>query len=559
MTQLAAANGVENVVRAKRPAPSKPKKKKMYKVRQPDPISSQGVLIRNILSLFPSAKTNDMAAFFSRDRSQPWPMHKQGLDLEIAGLSHNGLGIGYSAELDRVVVVPYTLPGDKVRVNVLRSEEYFLSAFPVEILAPSKDRTEKPVCRYFGSQAGCAGCQYMETSYEHQLEIKQEVVRNAYRLFAPDLIIPDVGSTVPSPKTTNYRTKITPHFDVPNIKQKKDQPGDLPASENNLGGSLDNDPNPCHPICSGNSSETQDNVPGSENNAQDTVSKTNSVMKSTNPINAEVETTKLDGSDVGGAPIGFGHVLKNEIVDIEECAIATNVINRGLAKERARVHRDFKQFKRGATLLLREGANEALITDPKCIMEETVGKFVFRFKAGEFFQNNNSILPVVTDYVATKLQIDNAPPKYLVDTYCGCGLFAITCSANAERVLGVEISAQNVEFARSNAALNKVENAEFVVGQAEKIFDKVPKDSSQTSVVIDPPRKGCDNAFLDQLIHFSPARIVYVSCNVHSQARDIAYFVENSNGKYKVESLRGFDFFPQTYHVESVAVLTRIN
>lgn len=485
MTESMAAPPTSAPESKKRQLPSNGKKpkRKIYKSAAVDPISSQGVLRKNIKDVFPDAPCNDMTEFYNRDRSIEWHLNGKVENLEIKSLSHNGLGIGFDDTRNRVILVPYTFPGDVVNANVCRTEEYYLMAELISVVTPASIRDNSlAFCKYFGEKegAGCAGCQYQYTAYSNQLEIKRQVIVNAYKYFAPELEIPTIQETVASPLEKKYRTKLTPHFDVP----KK-------------------------------------------------------------------------GLASPDFPIGFGHVIKNQIVDIEECSLGTDVINTGIKQKREEIKKNYKQYKRGVTLLFREGSNESLITDPKAIMQETVGKYVFEYKAGEFFQNNNSILPIVTNFVAENLKINGEPPQYLVDTYCGCGLFAITCSSNAKEVVGVEISAQNVEFARSNAEKNNVSNAEFIVGQAERIFERVNKEPELTSVVIDPPRKGCDKLFLDQLLQFGPARIVYVSCNVHSQARDIDYFIKESNGKYKVESLRGFDFFPQTYHVESVAVLSR--
>lgn len=472
---------------AKRVKPNAPKKLKLkkYKPARIDPTSSEGVLRRNIADIWPEATPNDMTAFMNRDRSAPWPLHKRLENLEIVGLASNGSGLAMDAGLGRVVLVPFTLPGDVVNVQVYRTEEFYLEAELREVVKPSSNRSDELVrCQYFGK---CGGCQYQNTPYDNQLAIKRTVVANAYRFFAPNVALPEIGSTVPSPSQYGYRTKLTPHFDVP-------------------------------------------------------------------------KKTGLTSPDF---PIGFGQKGRKELLDIEECVIGTKVVNRGIAVERERAHANYANFKRGVTFLIREAENEELVLDPRQIMREKVGPYVFEYKAGEFFQNNNSILPVVTSYVSEALKISRdggepEPPQFLVDTYCGCGLFAISCSGQAERVIGVEISAQNVEFARTNAKLNSVSNAEFVVGQAEKIFENVSGiDASQTAVVIDPPRKGCDDVFLNQLLEFGPAKVVYVSCNVHSQARDLEYFLGKAAGAYEAESLRGFDFFPQTYHVEGVAVLKR--
>jgi len=206
------------------------------------------------------------------------------------------------------------------------------------------------------------------------------------------------------------------------------------------------------------------------------------------------------------------------------------------------------------------------ITDHKAIVRERVGSFLFEFPAGSFFQNNNSVLEPLTLYVREAvLGTPSAPPTHLVDAYCGSGLFAITLSPHFTHVAGVEISADSIRYARHNATLNDVPAGKctFHAGKAEAIFESV-KDfpPAQTVVVVDPPRKGCDTAFMDQLIAFGPATVVYVSCNVHTQARDVGIILKKSEevveGGYRLESLRGFDLFPQTAHVESVAVLRRV-
>lgn len=264
------------------------------------------------------------------------------------------------------------------------------------------------------------------------------------------------------------------------------------------------------------------------------------------------------------------------------------------------MHRGIDTYKRGATLLLRDslaipgtepGAEDNItpsldttvsdatvdalsssferhvcITDHKAIVRERVGRFLFEFPAGSFFQNNNSVLEPLTSYVRDAvLGMPDSPATHLVDAYCGSGLFAITLSPHFTRIAGVEISADSIRYARHNASLNKVPEGKcaFHAGKAEAIFDSVNDfPPAQTVVVIDPPRKGCDIAFMDQLIAFGPATVVYVSCNVHTQARDVGMMLKRSEevarGQYMLESLRGFDLFPQTAHVESVAVLRKM-
>lgn len=117
--------------------------------------------------------------------------------------------------------------------------------------------------------------------------------------------------------------------------------------------------------------------------------------------------------------------------------------------------------------------------------------------------------------------------------------------------------ADSIKYAKINAEINGLKNIRFLAGSAEAIFEDLTFDASKTTILIDPPRKGCDEAFLKQLLAFSPKRIVYVSCNVHTQARDVGYIVKESGEKYQVDSIRGCDLFPQTYHVEALAVLSK--
>lgn len=203
------------------------------------------------------------------------------------------------------------------------------------------------------------------------------------------------------------------------------------------------------------------------------------------------------------------------------------------------------------------------VTDQKGSAREMVGDYVFEYGAGSFFQNNNSVLPLMVNYVRDLIFTDGARPTHLVDTYCGAGLFAISLSSGFEKVAGIELSQSSIASAKRNAQLNAIssDKISFLSGEASNIFATV-KDfpPEQTVVIIDPPRKGCDELFLKQLLKFRCRAVVYVSCNVHTQARDIGTIIQSTEGdgegrRYRMETLRGFDLFPQTAHVESVALL----
>ena len=149
-------------------------------------------------------------------------------------------------------------------------------------------------------------------------------------------------------------------------------------------------------------------------------------------------------------------------------------------------------------------------------------------------------------------QIKTDEVKYLIDAYCGVGLFAISLGKQFEAVASVEVSESAVVWARANAEINKVSNAQFIAGSAEAIFVDVSFDAGETAMIIDPPRKGCDQVFLDQLFEYGPKRLVYVSCDPATQARDLKILIE---GGYIVERIQPFDLFPQTRHIENVVTL----
>lgn len=210
------------------------------------------------------------------------------------------------------------------------------------------------------------------------------------------------------------------------------------------------------------------------------------------------------------------------------------------------------------------------ITNHKATVRERVGDKLFEYTAGSFFQNNNSVLVPLTSYVRDAIFPADSPPDprptHLVDAYCGSGLFSIMLSPEFEKVRGIELSADSIKSAKVNAQLNGIseDKCSFMEGDAANIFDTVadfPRE--RTVLIIDPPRKGSDEKFIDQLIRFACTTVAYVSCNVHTQARDVGMILRKSKAmqgkKYVVESIRGFDLFPQTAHVESVAILKLVD
>ena len=522
--------------------------------------SNEDVLNFDVKNLFQHARHADETLSSSAhapvdplSKVKPLPERFSEVEVTIKELSSTGDGIGFSEHKDHAYVVPFTVPGDLVKAKIVHhfpSSQYSLTDF-VKVLNGGHFRDDSLIqCRYF---AKCGGCQLQMLPYQLQLQHKKAVVEKAYSNFSsltPEAV-PVVGETIGSPLQYGYRTKLTPHFDGP---------------QGCMSRKARHDPQTCKAF---------ETVP----------------------------------------PIGFMMKGMRKTMDIEDCPIGTQAVREGLKAERARVIEEIARYRKGATLLLRESTsrvpketeakpgnlrgasdNQSLVsnalevpsndvvhdnkqllsevsaskeiktcvTDQKAVATEYVDHFVFKNTAGAFFQNNNSILSEFTDYVRKRIlppliKTNTKPMKYLIDAYCGSGLFTVTLSSHFQSSIGIDIADTSIAAAKGNAEANNIKNATFITADASRLFEQVTFPAEKTAVVIDPPRKGCDDAFLQQLLRYGPQRIVYVSCNVHTQARDVGILVEGMGAfcKYEIESLQGFDFFPQTGHVESVAILER--
>ncbi|PXA04665.1 SAM-dependent methyltransferase [Coraliomargarita sinensis] len=396
--------------------------------------------------------------------AEPFEYHQE-LELTIERLTNLGMGL---ARVDGwVVMVPYVIPGEKVRARIFRNFQNYSDADLIEVIEPSPERVE-PKCPLYQT---CGGCQYQHIEYGQQLKEKTGHVEELMQKLGG--IDHPVELAHGSPQVYHYRSKITPHYNRPDKE--------------------------------------------------------------------------------GRQPIGFlQYGRRNQIVDVQQCPIATEAINEALpeAREEARRAGGKKRRKRGGTLLMRH-VLEGVVTDPQEIVSERVGEVCFQFKAGEFFQNNPYILPELVEYVAAEAASEGA--RYLVDAYCGVGLFALSTAKNFEQVAGVEISEPAVRWAQANAKISNVKNARFVIGKAEAIFNGLKFPAGETAMVIDPPRKGCDESFRQQLLAYRPQRLVYVSCDPATQARDLKEFIA---GGYQITRIQPFDLFPHTRHIENVVSLS---
>jgi tRNA (uracil-5-)-methyltransferase len=510
--------------------------------------SNEEVLLADVQALLKKHTLEDAPATETDAENNPsatsetsLPERLSEIEVTVAEISSTGDGLALSPDSKHVYVVPFTAPGDVVKAKIFRhlSNFHYSMADLVEVKKPSPHRDEALIkCPYFAS---CSGCQFQMLPYHYQLAHKKTILEKAYQRFsnlAPGLV-PPVRDTIGSPLEYGYRTKLTPHFDGPPDGKRSD-------GRNGI-------------------KRTFKEVP----------------------------------------PIGFMKKGTRITIDIEDCPIGTAAVRKGMKRERKRVVDQLGTYSKGVTILLREDTKripksalprkeaeepvpkdsdvvledrgdyiyeKTCMSDPKGQSTEYIDGFAFVNPAGAFFQNNNSILPTFTSYIRDHIlppDQSNHKIKNLIDAYSGSGLFTITLSSLFTHSIGIDISPASIESARSNARLNGLPESQtnFIAADAANLFASIESNADETVVVIDPPRKGCDESFLRQLLRYSPARVIYVSCNVHTQARDVGVLVGGmkgvdggfgpGNGVYEIESLRGFDFFPQTGHVEGVAVLKR--
>lgn len=433
----------------------------------------------------------------------PYPFqYREEKTLRVQSLTNLGLGVcrvplEASAENDQrdwVIFVPNVIPGELVRIRIYRNQQSYSEADLLEIVEPSPNRVVPP-CKL---AEVCGGCQYQHMEISSQREWKTRQVQELLERIG-NLSGIDVAPTVGTDETFHYRSKITPHYSEP----ERDGPNKYKIGN-----------------------------------------------------------------------IGFKEKSSMRLVDVDYCHIATEAINQRLTtlrderRDQAQAN-ELKKPKKGATLLLRD-ALEGVVTDPNAYVTTSVKNLKFRFLAGNFFQNNPFMLPVMVDYVVSAATAPTAGGHrmtHLIDCYCGSGLFCLGSSHEFDLCVGIEVNSNAIEEARANARLNKITNCAFVAASAEHIFESdnavetlttsmmVRDFPRETSVVVcDPPRKGCSEEFLQQLYDFQPQRIVYMSCDPATQARDAYGIVANG---YKIMSVQPFDLFPQTRHIECLIVFEK--
>ena len=447
----------------------------------------------------------------------------QEFTVSIEDMSEDGAGIG---KLDGYIwFIKDAVIGDVVRARAMKMKKNYGFARLMEILTPSAARVEPrcPVARQ------CGGCQLQAMSYEEQLKFKERKVKNhLLRIgkFREDEIhmLPIMGMEEP----WRYRNKAQFPFGM-------DKNGNIVAGF--YAGRT-------HDII-----ECGDCLLGAEEN-KDILDIIKGFMRDHN-IRPYDETAHkglvrhaLIRKGFHSGELMVCLVINGKDIPLKEQLVEELCRIKGMASISYSINQEKTNVIMGKEIVNLYGPG--YITD-------NIGNVTYQISPLSFYQVN----PVQTEKLyGTALEYAGLTGNETVwDLYCGIGTISLFLAQNAKKVYGVEIVPQAIEDARRNAALNHITNAEFFTGKAEEVLpEQYAKNKVYADViVVDPSRKGCDQVCLDTILKMAPKRVVYVSCDSSTLARDLRYLAD---GGYEVEKVRCCDMFGQSCHVETVVLLS---
>lgn len=465
-------------------------------------------------------------------------------EIVISDMGKDGEGIGHAEGM--TVFVKDTVVGDRVSVKLMKVKKNLAFARLMEILEPSAYRAV-PVC---DKARACGGCTLQHISYEKQKEIKANHVKNCLLRIGgvqniDELMEPLIGMEEP----LHFRNKM--QFPV----------------------GVDAEGSPRLGFYAGH---THSLIPLSDCPMGHRVNRP--ILQAFREYLTESGATVYDEENHCGlvrhllTRVGFatGEVMVCVVINGEELP-KTELLIRKLqdAVESENAQSEGEKGNVGLTLssvsvsVNKEKTNRILGDHSRTIygkdhIEDKIGESTFRIAPESFFQVN----PIQTGKLYGKaLEYAGLTGEETVwDMYCGIGTISLFLAKKAKKVFGVEIIPQAIENARENAELNHVTNTEFFVGKAEEIvprlYEEDPEHYRADVVVVDPPRKGCDAALLSTLVKMQPKRLVYVSCDPATLARDIAFLTKEG---FSVEKVTPVDLFANSMHVESCVLLERVS
>ncbi len=459
--------------------------------------------------------------------SESAALWKQGqlIEVTIADLSPTGDGVGRWGDPQRVVLVPDTVPGDRLMARLVRVKPSYAHAQLQDLIVPSDHRI-RPPCIVADK---CGGCQWQPVDYAYQLEAKRQHIIQALERIGK-FEQPPVEPVLPAPSPLGYRNKVT----FP-LRSKQDGEQITVQAGYYRKGS--------HRLINLNQCPVQD--------------------PAFNPLLAEV---KLD-IQKRGWPIYDEQTHQGLVRHLSlrvgrrtgELLLTLVVRNRHLPEMEEQAHEWMQRYPQlvGVCLNLNPhrtnrifGQQTQCISGQPHIHEEFAG-LQFQIRADTFFQ-------IYTEQAEALLQLlleQLAPQGHerIVDAYCGIGTLTLPIAQRVNQVVGLERQSAAVELARANATLNLINNVTFKVGAVE---DQLATLSDRPDgVILDPPRRGCAEGVIAQLLELQPPQIVYVSCHAATLSRDLQRLCHS--GLYQLQRVQPVDFFPQTAHVECMAFLRR--
>ena len=449
---------------------------------------------------------------------------KDIIELEIYDLAYGGTSV---AKVDGLVVlVRGGIPGDVVQAQITKKKTNYAEAKIIQIIKESELRT-KPSCSHFGL---CGGCTWQDLKYEEQLKFKTKQVKESLKHIG-GFSEPPVHDALACVEIFYYRNKMEyaffPHPDKKLIlglhpRGRFDLVFDLEEcflQSKTANGILD--------VVRRFAKEK--NLPAYENKNQSGLLRFLVIKEGKNTGMTMVNLV----THIGNLPFQeeFCNALFSNFPSVK--SILRN-INSRLAQ-------------------IAIGEEEELLGGERTIIER-LGQFRFEISSNSFFQTNSQQAEKLYQVVLNMAELQG--DEEVLDLYCGNGTISIFLSQVAKKVIGVEAVEESVQNARRNAGLNGISNCEFICGEARKVLKNFESERKIPHlVVIDPPRAGLHPHVIKSLLNMKPPKIIYVSCNPTTLARDLKTFCEEN---YRLEKVQPVDMFPHTYHIESVAKLLRV-
>jgi 23S rRNA (uracil1939-C5)-methyltransferase len=445
-------------------------------------------------------------------------------------------GRGVARYNDIVVFVEKAIPGDVVNARVFKKKSRFWEAALHELIQPSPLRTT-PFCQHFGK---CGGCQWQQLQYSGQLEYKARSVREALTRIG-NLEFPELKPIVPALSTTAYRNKLDFSFSARSWVSKEELNIGLPDAPG-LGFHLKGVFDKVLPI-----------------------SECHLMPEVVNEIRNAVRDFSQENNYEYYHLKNHTGWLRNLVIRQSHASGKIMVILSVAARDEAKLSALFtllqNRFPQISSCIwfLNEKLNDSFQglepivwgkTDPYLV--EKLGNYQFRVSPRSFFQTNTQQAERLYQLVYDAI---GEPVKVIYDLYCGAGSIGIFVSDKAEKIVGVEYIEDAVKDAEENCRLNNLKHLNFYSGDMKKLMNGslLRREGRPQVIITDPPRAGMDAAVVAELIKTEADKIIYVSCNPATQARDLALM----NDAYKIVSVQPVDMFPHTTHVECVVVLER--